>query len=69
MTNENGSVLWGAQDKPFGAAEVHPYSTVENNFRFPGQYFDEETGLHFNYHRYYDPRMRRYMRADPIGLV
>jgi RHS repeat-associated protein len=41
---------------------------VENNLRFAGQYFDQETGLHYNYHRYYDPSLGRYLRADPIGF-
>jgi RHS repeat-associated protein len=40
---------------------------VENNFRFLGQYYDEETGLHYNYFRYYDPSIGRYLEADPIG--
>jgi RHS repeat-associated protein len=52
----------------FGEAQVLPSSTVENNLRFPGQYYDQETGLHYNYHRYYDPTIGRYLRADPIGL-
>jgi RHS repeat-associated protein len=35
---------------------------------YAGQYYDQETGLHYNYHRYYDPSLGRYLRADPIGL-
>ena len=35
---------------------------------YAGQYYDSETGLHYNYHRYYDPKLGRYLRADPIGL-
>ncbi len=42
---------------------------ILNNLRFPGQYYDAETGLHYNWHRFYDPETGRYITADPIGLA
>ncbi|MFC1885395.1 RHS repeat domain-containing protein [Thermodesulfobacteriota bacterium] len=68
MTAVNGAVVWGAQYEAFGKASVDGGSTVVNNLRFPGQYFDDETGLHFNWNRYYDPVSGRYFRVDPIGF-
>ncbi len=68
MTNSTGAVAWKALYAAFGAANV-VISAVESNFRFPGQYYDAETDLHYNWNRYYDPKTGRYITADPIGLA
>ena len=44
-------------------------SRPEQHLRFQGQYFDVETGLHYNRFRYYDPDVGRFVSQDPIGLV
>jgi RHS repeat-associated protein len=67
MTDGTGAVVWSADYKPFGEATV-TVSTITNNLRFPGQYFDAETGLLYNYFRDYNPVIGRYIEADPIGL-
>ncbi len=69
MTDENNVVVWEATYPPFGNADISPSAEIENNFRFAGQYYDAETGLHYNYHRYYDPATGRYLTPDPIGLA
>jgi RHS repeat-associated protein len=68
ITDENNKVVWEGRYQPFGQCTVHPFSTIENNFRFWGQVYDSETELHYNYHRYYQPRVGRYLTPDPIGL-
>ncbi|WP_428623518.1 RHS repeat domain-containing protein [Sedimenticola sp.] len=68
MTDESGTVVWKADYRPFGEADV-TVSTLESNLRFPGQIYDQETGLHYNYFRDYDPGTGRYVESDPIGLA
>lgn len=67
LTDATQAVVWKAAYTPFGEA-VTSIATVENPFRFPGQYYDAETGLHYNYYRYYNPPIGRYLTPDPIGL-
>lgn len=67
LTDDTGTIAWKAVYTPFGGA-VASMQTVENPFRFPGQYYDTETGLHYNYFRYYNPQTGRYITPDPIGL-
>jgi RHS repeat-associated protein len=61
----NGAVVWRAKYESFGEASVE-VETVENNLRFPGQYYDQETGLHYNLWRYYSTEAGRYLRTDPL---
>jgi RHS repeat-associated protein len=66
LTNQNQQVVWSADYLPFGEAAVT--GTQEVYSRFPGQYYDEETGLYYNYFRDYDSSTGRYIQSDPIGL-
>ena len=67
LTDDTQAVVWKGEYDPFGKV-TETVSTVEQNLRFPGQYYDEETGLHYNYFRTYDPDTGRYVTSDPIGL-
>jgi len=72
LTDKAGQIVWSDNDDEFGAAQIastggtSSTSSVVCNLRFPGQYFDAETGLHYNFHRYYDPALGRYITEDPI---
>jgi RHS repeat-associated protein len=69
---DNG-VMWRWDTEPFGAtapnANPKGLGTFAYNLRFPGQYYDSETGLLYNYFRDYDPQTGRYVESDPIGLA
>jgi RHS repeat-associated protein len=68
MTDSTGVVVWSADYKPFGEATITT-NTITNNLRFPGQYYDAETGLNYNYFRDYNPVIGRYIESDPLGLL
>ncbi|MEQ1714319.1 MAG: RHS repeat-associated core domain-containing protein, partial [Hyphomicrobium sp.] len=59
---------WAVEWLPWGG--VHAISGSETlNARFPGQWFQVESGLHYNWHRHYDPTIGRYTQPDPLGFV
>lgn len=71
-TAGNAQTIWRASHAPFGLAAVDqdPDGDTQQfavDLRFPGQLWDSESGGHYNWHRYYDPSMGRYLEADPIG--
>ena len=67
LTDKNQQVVWRGVQEPFGK-NLPTTNLVEQNLRFPGQYFDEESELHYNYFRTYDPTVGRFLQSDPIGL-
>lgn len=66
-TSDAKAIVWRWEGEAFGDVEAH--GPMEVNLRFPGQYFDAETGRHYNYFRDYDPAIGRYLTSDPIGLA
>ncbi len=67
-TDDTQAVVWRWEGEAFGNTAAQEISGVSVNLRFPGQYFDSETNLHYNMARYYDPQLGRYITSDPIGL-
>ncbi|GAA3847994.1 RHS repeat-associated core domain-containing protein [Streptomyces sedi] len=68
LVDEAGDVAWQARATLWGVTSWSRDSTAHTPLRFPGQYHDQETGLHHNHHRYYDPETARYISRDPLGL-
>lgn len=69
LVDGRGSVACELRWTAWGRAVIAPGAVTSTPLRFRGQYADEETGLSYNFHRYYDPATGRYLSADPIGLV
>jgi RHS repeat-associated protein len=69
LTDVGGTVVWRAAYEAYGKIHLDPGNTLVEDFnvRFPGQYYDGESGLHYNGFRYYDPGIGTYVSADPIA--
>ncbi|MFJ1754855.1 RHS repeat domain-containing protein [Kitasatospora sp. NPDC088134] len=64
----DGSAAWQARSSLWGLTTYPKGSTTYTPLRFPGQYYDSESRLHYNLHRYYDPETARFASPDPLGL-
>ncbi|SDY10666.1 RHS repeat-associated core domain-containing protein [Amycolatopsis xylanica] len=68
LVDARGELTWRQEATLWGEAVGALTNRAYTPLRFPGQYHDQETGLHYNYHRYYDPAAGRYSSGDPLGL-
>lgn len=69
LVDEHGDIAWRADSTAWGATAWVRGGTTYTPLRFPGQYLDPETGLHYNHFRHYDPETARYLTVDPLGLA
>jgi RHS repeat-associated protein len=69
LIDEHGDIAWRNRTTLWGTTAWAADSTTYTPLRFPGQYYDPETGLHYNYFRHYDPETARYLTPDPLGLA
>jgi RHS repeat-associated protein len=69
LTDYSGEIMWSAKYRAYGNLATLDIAEIENPLRFQGQYFDAETGLHYNRHRYYNPGTGRFLTPDPIKLA
>jgi len=66
---KTGTDNWSSSSNYNWQTSTKPTPVIDQPFRFQGQQFDEETGLHYNRFRYYDPAVGRFVSEDPIGLM
>ena len=74
LSRHGGAIAWEAKYKAWGELKVAKQhvsteAPAANQLRFQGQYFDQESGLHYNRFRYYDPHRHAYLSRDPAGLA
>nr|WP_277611403.1 RHS repeat-associated core domain-containing protein [Streptomyces scabichelini] len=68
LVDDTGNVAWKSRATLWGADRKEQNNSANCPLRFPGQYHDDETGLHYNNFRYYDPETAGYRSPDPLGL-
>ena len=69
LTSAGGEILWSVKYRAYGNVAKLEIAEIDNPLRFQGQYYDAETGLHYNRHRYYNPNTGSYLTPDPIKLA
>ncbi|KLN56939.1 RHS repeat-associated core domain-containing protein [Variovorax paradoxus] len=69
LTDASGEVIWSARPTGWGESIEDRVGRISNPIRLQGQYLDEESGLHYNRNRYYDPHIGAFISQDPIGLA
>ncbi|CAM5259071.1 Type IV secretion protein Rhs OS=Streptomyces aurantiogriseus OX=66870 GN=GCM10010251_44330 PE=4 SV=1 [Streptomyces aurantiogriseus] len=69
LIDEMGDIAWRTRSTLWGTTAWARDSSAYTPLRFPGQYYDPETGLHYNCFRHYDPETGRYTSPDPLGLA
>ncbi|WP_221903358.1 DUF6531 domain-containing protein [Streptomyces sp. TYQ1024] len=69
LVSETGEKAWQARSTCWGVTAWNTDAVAYTPLRFPGQYADPETGLHYNFFRHYDPDTARYTTPDPLGLA
>ncbi|MFJ4133699.1 RHS repeat-associated core domain-containing protein [Pseudomonas cyclaminis] len=69
LTDPDGEIVWSAHYRAYGQISRLDKNKIDNPLRFQGQYFDQESGLHYNRHRYYNPDIGRYLTPDPVKLA
>ncbi|MET9802198.1 DUF6531 domain-containing protein [Streptomyces sp. NPDC006368] len=69
LVDERGDIAWHTRATLWGTTTWNRTAAAYTPLRFPGQYADPETGLHYNYFRHYDPDTARYTAPDPLGLA